>query len=666
MFNLKNINNIYEENFLLDDEDFYNRAEMLCDKTGLNNKMSLMINTVAYDSYSLAKYNALNFEEFKNYLFSKNLLENGNNDVRSINTWLIKELSNNYVTIMNSLAYRNIGFAMRVIRKSFTLIIKGIILNLSDSEGNYLAIDSFKNFCKKQTIFSDVENFIDGSLIWAKEAAIYLNKDSHVIDSIDKDNLTIEVLVRLLALHDLKPALANTKQFLSHSITELFSNTKNPTIEYYFLPDEDDFNYLGRIEKEYMENSIVSEVFVFQTLSCLVESTLEYINILELSQKDVDSFNYYLDIILSCGDEDEELDNLQEEDDDDANLYDEGFISSNEMEYPFDVRYNDSLFFNILKGNNKMSIEEINSYFVNYRNKYLVSSDVISCEDTFHKMTTTLAYKYLNIFRSLLIGMRFYKTQFNPDEVCIKDSSFVGIMDKIYDNKIIFDSTEFERMVLNDDELKSNILLVTLIQHMVNICNSIISDDISSSLVEMMSLYEMAVMKIYINFMGDNCLNNFLDECFFLSQKNIQDVKIFEELLDELEDYQPLSQESEKQLIEQMEENGDFKQYDYPSPFDFAPNNIHGISDIVQFLNNKVDIDLEVIDKNNLFDIYNIINNPFEIMHDDLDLKLSKMLLGVSQMIVSSLKCDPLFEINENMKTAMDICESLIQFDLRN
>jgi len=600
-------------------------------------------------------------------LIKNNLLDNKNEDVKIVNIWLLNILSKNYITIMNALAYRNISFAMRIIRKSFSLIVKGIFLNLSDEDGNYITIDSFKRFCEENNECCELDNFTNGSLAWAEPAAKALNEVSQVIKNIEGETLTMEMLARLLNLHDLKPSLENAKQYLNHSITELFANAKNPTIEYYFLPDEEKFNYLGSIEKEYMDNSVVSEVYVLQSLSCLIESSMEVLNVLKLDQKYVEPFVYYLDSILSYGDdeidEDEDLEDLEVDEQIEENLYDEGFISSDELEYPFDVRYNDVMFYNVLNNKNTMSNENINTYFNNYSAKYLVASDVVLCNEAFHKNSTKLAYKYLNVFRSLLIGMRFYDAEFNPKEVHLKNSSFSEMIDENYGDKIIFDSTEFERAVLDDDEIKSNILLITLIQNMVNICNSIILDDVSSSFVEIKSLYDMAVMKTYINVMGDDCLNDFLDECFFLSQKNIQNIKIMEEVLDELEEYQPLSQIEEKKMIQIIKEDEDFEIYEYPSPFDFAPNNINSIADMVAILKDRVDVNLGALNIGDVALLYKILNNPFADINNRFDSQLSLMLLQGSQLIVETLKVEPLYEQNKNMKDVINICEALINFD---
>lgn len=668
MFELKDMDNLYEEGVVLEADDFFNRADIICEQKELDSKMSLMMNTVAYDCYTLAKYNALNFEEYKNYLVSNDLLKNANSDVKIVNLWLVEELSKSYNTIMNALAYRNIAFAMRIMRKSFSLILKSIYLNLRDDEDNYLIIDSFKKSFSEDYNNSSIDCFISDSLEWSKPALKILNGKSNIYKETEFDNISLDMLAQLLNLFDMKLALLNTEQYMNHSISELFANTKNPTIEYYFLPDEENFNYLGEVEREYMDNSIINEFYVFQSLNCLIESSIEVLYALSINQNEMDPFIHYLDFILSYGEDDEEDDDyldesVENEATDDSSMYDEGFISTNEMEYPFDVRYNDPSFYNVLNDNSSMSIEDFACYFDNYKDNFFVVSDVVNQDEVLFNNSKKLAFKYLNLFRSLLVGFRFSRVNFNPRKVLIKDSIFSNMVDDNYDNKILFDSTEFERTALDDDESRSNILLITVIQDMVNICNSIISSDVSSSLIEINSLRNMTVIKSFINIMGESYLNDFLDESFFLSQKNLQELKISEKIIDTLSEDDTLSFHKEKKLFSSFEEAEGITISNYPSFLDFTQNEINCMSEMIDYIKNITGLDLGILNISKIEEMYSLLNNPFDNKSSEIDLNISMIVLNCAQLIVNSLETEPLFKQNDKTKEVVKICNQLIKKD---
>jgi hypothetical protein len=668
MFEIKDMDNLYKEGVVLDADDFFNRADIICEQKELDSKMSLMMDSVAYDSYTLAKYNALNFEEYKNYLVSNDLLKSTNSDVKRVNLWLVEELSKSYNTIMNALAFRNIAFAMRIMRKSFSLILKSIYLNLRDDDDNYLTIDSFKMFCTEDFIDSSIDCFNSDSLEWTKPAIEFLNGKSNIYKETQFDYISLDMLAQLLNLFDIKLALLNTEQYINHSISELFANTKNPTIEYYFLPDEENFNYLGEVEREYMDNSIINEFYVFQSLNCLIESSIEVLYALGINQNEMDPFIHYLDFILSYGEDDEEDDDyldesVEDEATDDSSMYDEGFISTNEMEYPFDVRYNDPAFYDVLNDNSTKSIDDFTYYFDNYKNNFFVVSDVVIQDEKIFQNSTKLAFKYLNLFRSLLVGFRFSRVNFNPRRVLIKDSIFSNMVDDKYNNKLLFDSTEFERMALDEDENSSNILLITVIQDMVNICNSIISNDVSSSLNEINSLRNITVIKSFINVMGESCLNKFLDESFFLSQKNLQKLKITEKIIDTLDEEDTLSLHKEKLLFNSFEESEGINISDYPSVFDFTSNKINGINGMIEYIKNKTGIDLEILDLRKIKEFYALLNNPFDNKTSEIDLNLSMIVLNCAQLVVNSLESEPLYKDNLKAKEVSKICNQLIKKD---
>lgn len=665
------LSNLYDQDFLLDRDEFYDRADLIIEENGFNNKMSLVVDTVAYDSYNLAKYNALNFEEFKNHLIKSGFNDCMDCDIKKLNSWILDEISKSYITVMNALAYRNIGFAMRVANQCFSLIIKGAFLNIHDKNGKYFSLESFKNSFNEYNTSCLFENLLDDSLEWARDVAQSLNDSYDIFESFDNTIITVDVLRRLLKLYDLGPSLINTNQFLDYSISELFANTKNPAIEYYFLPIEEDFNRLAEIEKEYMNNSIVNEAYVFQTLSCLIESSLEFLTSLVVDQEAIDSFIYYSNLILADKEEleddesDSDFDDVDEDDEYDEydeSIYDEGFISSEELEYPFDVRFCDPFFYNLLVGNNTKTLSDYNRYFSEYKNSFLVSSDFVDDYNSLYSNSISLSYKYLNMFRSLLIGVRFNEVDYNPSKVLVKDSIFKNFIDTQYSDKFIFDSTEFAIQVLNIDEPKNHFIVISVFQVLNNIFNSIISNNILSCINEVKVLISMAVINTYININDDDYLNDFLNESLLVSKQNIENVRaenIFIDTIDEIDD---LSYCNERKIVQEILSDEEIDYSDAYERFSFSDG--LNISKMIDFIKQHSGTNLDIFEKVNLNELYNLISNPFATNDKCIDGKLSCVILKCSKLVVNSLMIDPLYSNNDKFKDIVRICNEIIKNDM--
>jgi hypothetical protein len=470
------------------------------------------------------------FSFFKDYLNSYKMLnQSGNKYIDGINCDVTSYIFNSIKHCLVSSATANHPSLLRTIRELYEVIVIGIAVNQINDKGKYVLLSSFKervdsisynSFNKKsflRDIKSNLKNTVEDrtyynynvksftdDLRWTyplfKMIDPYQKKVKlEKCDDGDSWNITISNLAHLMDVKGYSIVEFETATYSHLSIFEHFSNSINPTIHRMEFAGEVKELYNANI-KRIRESCKSACIFITHIIDSFFYSTAipQRISLMLSNMVRVINYGVSTSILDEVFDE---LEGLHEE------------LSG--------ITYNDSKFMELLK--NKILItkdkqkERINKYFSLYKDKFLVTNDVFNIDKVIegdeHSLNN-IAIKYLNIFRSLLFGLRYYQDNELPHIVTAKHT-YLGYP-KSVSNKKTFLSGGFE----NYKEDSFDVLTISVIQGISNICNSALIGDDIAILEEARILYESVIMKTYINLklkddasLKENIVSEYFDEC---------------------------------------------------------------------------------------------------------------------------------------------------------
>lgn len=356
----------------------------------------------------------------------------------------------------------------------------------------------------------------------------------------------------------------------------------------------------------------------------------------------------------------------------------------------------DPMFIKILKGLIKTGslkeMESINEYFSTYKDNYIVSDDAFFInqdnprwiDKNRHQLnnyydglvnnnsSSNLAYKWQNVFKSLLNGLRFDDIDKLPIEAQYK-------LFKTGEYKKIFINYNAEN-IYKKDELSTAQLLISSIQSFTNICNLILINDVSTALNEAKKLYDTIIIKTYIGIKNKKELRQVII--------NQEDLTVFK-FLSEAMNYTTISIQLTNDKKELIEGNlFPTKEYDGEKAEKFfalkqpklikkmikenelfsfaADDDLHSIDDIAFYLCNKIGLDVSVSTFNRM-SLYNkFLNAPFFTEGVISDNTLSLMILDFASLLNRTLPYDIISDLisNESLINVMSVVNFMIEKDL--
>lgn len=528
------------------------------------------------------------------------------------------------------------------------------------------------------------------------------------------ENIKIEDITKVLGIFEFDSMHQMTSPFYYYSIVDIYLNSKNPTITplYFDNANELGISYYSNYEKAFFLDELKQLTSLF---SIYFRSTSfndnKLLDRFEKVNEDIvlSPFlnipdNYYPKsraktgvrrISFDIGNESSYV-NIVKKFRQQAKNGDNYSIKKDDYYKNLEFCNIDSMFIKIIKNIIKSeSIEEkesINNYFATYKDNYIVCDDAFSIDSNNPRWfdneryllygyynglvnenhSSNLAYKWQNVFKSLLNGLRFYDIKKLPIEAKCK----------------LFENAESKKVFINynseniykKEELATAQFLISSIQSFTNICNLILINDASTALNEAKKLYESIILKTYIGIKNKKDFRGvildqekltvfkFLSESMNYTTINIQLTNDKKELI-ERKVFPTKEYESERaeyfykmkqpKLIKDIMNNN--------KPFSFtAEDELHSINDIAKYLSNKIGLDVSVSIFNRMYLLNQSINSPFFSDDDVSDNTLSLMILDFASLLNRTLPYDIIADLidDKRLKNVMDIINFMIKKDL--
>jgi hypothetical protein len=470
------------------------------------------------------------FKYFKEYLDSYRLLNrSGNKDVDRINNSMTSYIFDSVRVCLVSISTANHPLFLRTVRELYESIVIAIAINQIDEKGQYVLLSSFndkvssvsyrpfteklfvkdlKSNLKKgiddRTFFNfNVSSFTD-DLEWTYPIFKMIDPYHKKVKLKKSDDsgtwgITVLNLANLLDIKGYDIVEFETLAYKHISILEHFSDSINPTVHKMSFENEINDLYIANIQR-IRESCKSASIFITHVIDSFFYAIAipQRLSLILSNLVRVITYTVPNNLMSSFKD-------------DFAGLYEE---------LP-GITYKDSKFMEILKENldiiSDNQKDKINKYFSTYKDKFLVTNDVYTIGKTIEgdeHSCTNITIKYMNVFRSLLFGLRYYKDNDLPSLLTAKHT-FMGYPKSVA-NKKAFLTDE----LVNYQESNIDVLTLSLIQGVANLCNSALLGANISFLEEARLLYESIILKTYLNikFKDDDCV---VDKYFEESAKTI-------------------------------------------------------------------------------------------------------------------------------------------------
>ncbi len=652
--------------------------------------------------------------------------------------------SNALRSLTMAVSTANIPLAMRIMRSLYeTLVIstalnyklsnqKTSVLNKSatkkaesicgvDENDDKFYINKIKEKLNKNDINSTPSRFssFDCSFDWT--APLFESFDESKIKSVFNksleqllDNIEIEDITKILGLYEFDSMHQMTDPFYHHSIIEIYSNSKNPTISPLCFddPNESGLSYYSKYEEAFFLDEIKQLGPLFSTYfrSTALKSK-KLINRFDRVNEDIvlSSFSYYSDDYYPDSESPKRVKRISFESGNESSYV--NIVKNFKQQAKDGISYNidkddyykdleecniDPMFIKILTGLTKSDsteeMESINNYFSTYKDNYIVSDDAFFIDENnprwFDKNkprlygyydglvneghSSDLAYKWQNIFKSLLNGLRFDDIKNLPIEAQYK-------FFETSDYKKIFINYNAENHYSKEESAIAQFLIST-IQSFTNICNLILINDASTALNEAKKLYESIIIKTYIGIKNKKELSGIVE-----NQDNLPVFKFLSEAMNYTtitiqltNDKKELIESNlfpQNEYVEEKAEKFFSKKHpklikdmiDETKLFSFAADDdLHSIDDIALYLSNTIGLDVSASTFNRMYLSNLSINVPFFNDGDASDNTLSLMILDFASLLNRTLSYDIISDLiaDEYLNKVVDVINFMIEKDL--
>jgi hypothetical protein len=587
----------------------------------------------------------------------------------------------------------------------------------SDDVSDSYYIDRLIKKIDGRKIFDDVCDFslFDLDLSFTYPLFRQLDKDKECVNikkpnKNKKQKIKTVDLAKILNLHDMDYIYEMTQSFYSYSLLNQFFDSEYYAVSPLDFPDDNRKAlciYIN-LNKVYLLQALkqLSKLLDAYFGSCFTNGLERYkaVNkqiIKECCNLSVDYFEKIEDFSFS--------NQMSFEDSDEAKFVSilkdfkqqkmngEQYHIENDKFYPSLTRCNvDPTFIDIMRG--KISIDtdrdkdSINKFFNDYKQCHLVTDecyhinhemDVDTMFGTVYddklpgfyniKRSGDLAYKWMNIFRSFLNGIRFSDTQVFPIEAYVKS-------DINSDMRKIFILNNAQNVYKKNVENNIDQLMISCVQMFCNMCNSIILNDESTALNEARRLYDAIVIKTYlsatffedyysdkdgnqsrlISYLNDSVL---ADEIGLIRTKN---KKIVEE--SHLFADKRYNEKLEKRYIDRCTTDIERKKIDTFKPFSFTlSDNLKSVNDIADFLYNEKGIDVYLVTFNKMLDSYAAFTAPFLNKGGSNDDALVLMILDYASLLVRTTGIDLIITATDSSRInrAVSVLNYMLKKDLK-
>lgn len=466
------------------------------------------------------------FHYFKGHLESYNLLNrSGNKDIDEINNSMTCFIFDSIKLCLSASATANHSLFLRLVRELYESIVIAIAINQINEKGQYVLLAAFKerlesitykNFSAK-SFLKDLKSNINKSI---NDRTFYNYKISSFVDDlqwtypifklidpyqkkvklsrIDESkswDISISNIANLLDIEGCNIVDFETIKYKHLSIFEHFSNSISPTIHRMSFENEMQNLFVANTQ-QIRESCNSACIFIKQVIDSFFYSIAIPNRLCIMLSNMVRVIDYVTSTSLMNGYKDEF-----------AGLYEElpGITSK------------DSKFMELLKQDskiNKSQKEIIDKYFTCYKDKYLLTNDIFNVDKLIEgdeNSLNNIAIKYMNVFKSLLFGLRFYDDNELPSRVTAKNT-FMGYPKSVA-NRNAFISDEVD----NYRENNFDILTISMIHGISNICNLALISSGICILEEARVLYESIIIKTYINVKikdDESLMESLLDDYF--------------------------------------------------------------------------------------------------------------------------------------------------------
>lgn len=533
------------------------------------------------------------------------------------------------------------------------------------------------------------------------------------LDSIIKD-FNVDDLGKILGIYQFENLHEMTKPFCNYSIVDIYLNNKNPSLTSLDFDEinERGISYYSRYEEALLLDSLKQLPILFEIyFKSIPNMQTEMVSRFSRANYDfvLNPFRTYttrypdgenqkpVQIISFEKSNESCYASIVEKFKIQSKLKKGYFVTKEDYYKKLEFCNIDPMFIKIIQGLvPTVSIDEqafVNNYFTTYKDNYVVSDEAFSIYDNnprwndlnsslfdgFYKnqvntnSSSKLAYKWQNVFKSLLNGIRFNDINKIPIEA---NCDFIGL-DK---GKKVFINYKVDNEYNLKGEFATGQFLISSIQSFVNICNLILINDFASAIRESKKLYESIVLKTYIGFKNSQeakyaqieqenlTVFKFLSEAMNHNSINIQltnDKKeLFEQNIFPTKEYNCVIANNYfsrriPKIIKDMINNNEW--------FSFADNDdLDSFDDIANYLSNYVGLDLSLSSYDQIYVSNFSLNVPFFSTHCVSDNVMSLLILDFASLLNRTLPYDIITEIvdNKSLTKLMDIVSYMLNEDL--
>lgn len=478
-------------------------------------------------SYSICLYSFALLSELIKHIDNNTLLKSiKNEELINFNKKSLDVLYYSFYSLSSAMAIKNYSFSMRIINTISQTISVTTALNQRDKKGEYPVFKSYKE-AKKNKVFDLKQSCSESE---------YLERFLDYFSDIDKrsyletpdftefDNLFHPWLYKYFLITDPHQKYVKFKYPISESSKKItYQDVDNVITKGYQ-------NYSLNFSNVYLTNNFGD--FYFDSISPVTggykfpliydpfENDGNYIylvNNMELQciHSIIDSINYLLYYF-------ESIPNMSK-----TTLLFERYISlildeyydSNELSYNIEkeeseilerdnfnylTRNKDNMVIKIILGRQKIDSNRdkdiINSYFSNYRKKFLNNNDVFikgikESKSNSEISSINLSIKYLNLFKSIENAYWYRSGDVIASSIPLGqcENRIDDLTD--CDHKLIFIGGKSRG---RDEGYLINIFFERKIMSFFNICNSLIIGDSVNAIREVKKLYEIIISNLYI------------------------------------------------------------------------------------------------------------------------------------------------------------------------
>lgn len=661
-----------------------------------NLKYGINDNPKLCNGYEMVCNHVILQEQFIQYLRDKSISVSLCSTINDLNMRTLDSLISQFKTLVMAISSSNFPLSARIVRNIYKSLIVGIALNKRDASGNYILLDSYletkskfkeDDISTQQYINRFSENFndiVEGShfniedvnllkedLSWIYPLFEALDPEHIRCMIIEDDDIVYSDIARVLVLNSYDIIMTATKPYDYYSSLEHYFDGKNPVIPPFKFKETKSNAFLYKNGKESQRTLFVA----WREATIMVG---EFIRTFDL---DINIKTLFSSISVAIYEMAYSFETAT-----DSEYYGVEKLSNIKdplkIENKLEFRNNDTEFIQIIKGRIKVSTdrekEAINEYFTLYGNVFLVSNEVFNPTRKFDKFSFSsenIAIKYMNVFRSLLNGLRFGLDDDIPFKKKVKDvkNKFVDSLQ----NKYVYKAGGKAFLSNNEDLGLENI--ITCIQIMCNVCNCVLLRDVTSTIIEAKHLYEQIALKtLLFRYDMETAIRTELNQnnsCFAAYQnaciKNSMYSEIENDIAERAEAEEiyynaPYTKELERQYkdayLSDFKSNEGLKYDD----FSFLRYDYKNFYDIIKALSNEMDMHLNLVMFNRMYNDLNSVQLPFFSNRYVTDAELSLIILDLSCLLINSTLFDTsvLFLDDLDFEDIIDTVLYMVKSDL--